>query len=179
MGIKMSVDSAKKRLMYLSGEDFYLYCYSIFIILDALGSSSGKAFRDYRKLAFLVNIINDEKLVYILSNSKGESLNPYDKECLFASYSEGLSKRSEILKLVFTLEKKGFLVLSKGKRKEEIDVSLVKEKIPEGCFDPDVFSLDYQRVLIVKKSVPRLKGMILETMLERIYSDNGVKTWGI
>lgn len=169
----------KKQLMYLSGEDFYLFCYSIFIILDSLGCSSGKKFRDYRKLAFLINILNDEKLVYILTTSQREYLNPFDKECLFNSYSTGLMRRSEILKLIFTLEKKGFLILERGKTISEIDVSLNKTAIPENFFNKAIFSMEYEMAAKIKKSIARLKTLKLGTMLERIYEDNGVKTWAI
>src|SRR5690554_7704158 len=114
MSIVMSDISTKKRLMYLSGEDFYLYCYSVFVILDFLGCRDGKYFRDYRKLAFLTDIINDDKAVYVVSRSLGETLNPKDYECLLDSYSNGLTRRSEILKLLFVLEKKGYVSLNRG-----------------------------------------------------------------
>ena len=68
----MSDVSTKKRLMYLSGEDFYLYCYSVLVILDSLGCRDGRFFRDYRKLAFLTDIISNDKTVYVVSHSSAE-----------------------------------------------------------------------------------------------------------
>lgn len=147
----MKNDKAKKQLMYLSGEDFYLFCYSIFIILDSLGCVSGKIFRDYRKLAFLINILNDEKLIYILSSVKGGVGNAFDKERLVNSYSTGLMKRSEILKLCFTLEKKRFLTLERGKDLSEINVSLNKTAIPNSFFNKDIFSAEYEIAAKIKK----------------------------
>jgi len=171
--------NVKKQLMYLSGEDFYLFCYSIFIILDTLGCSGGKSFRDYRKLAFLINIINNDKLVYIIANSKEKSLNTYDKEYLFDSYSSGLMRRSEILKLIFTLEKKGFVSLVRGRKSAEIDISLDKDAIPKSFFDSKVFLSEYKKVSILQKSFRGLSSLTLVTMLQKIYADNGVKTWAI
>lgn len=172
----MANNVIKKRIMYLSGEDFYLFCYSMFVVLDVLGCHGGKVFRDYRKLAFLINIMNDEKLIYILNS---EHVNTYDQEYLYSSYSNGLMKRSEILKLIFTLEKKGFVTLSRGKTNQEIDVSLDKTSIPGSFFDKHVFSVEYNHVKTIKKSVPKLNSLTLDTMLKKIYADKGVKTWAI
>ena len=162
--------------MYLSGEDFYLFCYSMFVVLDVLGCHGGKVFRDYRKLAFLINIMNDEKLIYIL---RSDHINTYDQEYLYNSYSNGLMKRSEILKLIFTLEKKGFVTLSRGKKNQEIDVSLDKASIPDSFFNQKVFLSEYNNVKTIKKSVPKLNTLTLDTMLKKIYADKGVKTWAI
>lgn len=163
--------------MYLSGEDFYLYCYSIFVILDSLGCCEGKYFRDYRKLAFLTDIINDEKVVYVVSSSRGEQLNPKDYECLLDSYSNGLTRRSEILKLLFVLEKRGYVALKKGKS-QEIDVSLNKSSLPVCFLSDNVFKFEYQNIKNVSKKVTKLSMLTLDTMLDKIYLKNGVKTWG-
>ena len=175
----MNSKNSKKRLMYLSGEDFYLFCYSIFIILDSLDCTNGVLFKDYRKLAFLISIINDEKLIYIITNSTGNDINPVDKEYLFNSYSNGLMRRSEMLKLLFTLEKKGFVTLEKAKENTVIDLSLDKQTIPKNFFDKKVFSKEYKQAQVLKKNVRGLRSLKLETMLEKIYTNNGVKTWAI
>lgn len=172
----MSDLSTKKRLMYLSGEDFYLYCYSVFVILDFLGCRGGKYFRDYRKLAFLTDIINDDKKVYVASHSSGEKLNPKDYECLLDSYSNGLTRRSEILKLLFILEKRGYVNLSKGKS-QEIDVTLTKENLPNDFFASNIFDSEFKNIKDVSKKVGRLATLTLDTMLNKIYIENGVRTW--
>ena len=172
----MSEISKKKRLMYLSGEDFYLYCYSIFVILDSLGCSKGKYFRDYRKLAFLTDIISDDKTVYVVSHSSGGKLNPKDYECLLDSYSNGLTRRSEILKLLFVLEKRGYVSLNRGKA-QEIDVTVNKEGLPDEFLSSNVFDSETKNIKDVSKKAGRLASLTLETMLSKIYVVNGVRTW--
>lgn len=172
----MSNISAKKRLMYLSGEDFYLYCYSVFVILDSLDCCDGKYFRDYRKLAFLTDIISDDKTVYIVSNSSGKKLNPKDYEYLLDSYSNGLTRRSEILKLLFVLEKRGYIVLERG-RTQEINISLSKENLPNDFLSQNVFESECKNIISVSKKIGRLASLTLETMLSKIYVENGVRTW--
>ncbi len=162
--------------MYLSGEDFYLYCYSIFVILDSLGCYDGKYFRDYRKLAFLTDIINNEKVVYVVSNSGSEKLNAKDYECLLNSYSTGLTRRSEILKLLFVLEKRQYVTLQKGQF-QEINVSLNKSSLPYRFLSDRVFKFEYQNIKNISKKITKLSRLTLETMLNKIYVENGIRTW--
>jgi hypothetical protein len=162
--------------MYLSGEDFYLYCYTVFVILDSLGCQDGKYFRDYRKLAFLTDIISDDKTVYVISHSSGEKLNPKDYECLLNSYSNGLTRRSEILKLLFVLEKRGYVSLNRGKA-HEINVTLTKENLPNDFLSSNVFDSESKNIKDISKKVGRLAALTLDTMLNKIYIENGVRTW--
>ncbi|MCK5021914.1 MAG: hypothetical protein KAR54_01555 [Candidatus Pacebacteria bacterium] len=175
----MKNKEVKKSLMYLSGEDFYLFCYAVFIALDSLNCKNGKYFSDYRKLAFLIEFIKDEKLNYIISNSSEKSLNPIDKEYLFRSYSVGLGRRSEILKLLFTLEKRNYVILDKGNTRSLVNVSLNNEAIPEGFFNKEVFSKEYRNMASFSGYVKRLSVLKLDTMIERVYRNNGISTWAI
>lgn len=172
----MSNINAKKRLMYLSGEDFYFYCYSLVVILDHLGCKNGKYFRDHRKLAFLIDIISDEKVVYIITHTKDQKMNAKDHERLLDSYSNGLTRRSEILKLLFVLEKRQYVSLERGKS-QEINVTLKKESLPKEFFESDVFEAEKHCIKQLSKSVGRLASLTLDTMLDKIYVKNGVRTW--
>lgn len=171
--------SVKKNLMYLSGEDFYLFCYSVFIILDSLGCSEGKYFKDYRKISFLIEFIKDSKLNFILEVLAKNNLSAVDKEYLFHSYSSGMARRSEILKLLFTLEKRQFVSLERGKNSSFVNVTLNKDSVPDGFFSEDIFSVEYENITKLKMVVKRLSTLTLEKMLERIYKDNGISTWAV
>ena len=175
--MKMNKLSAKKRIMYLSGEDFYLYCYSIFIILDSLSCCNEKYFRDYRKLAFLIDLINEDILVYIVCVAGNKNIGSKDRQSLFDSYSAGLTKRSETLKLIFVLEKKGYLTLKRG-ASNEIDLTLNKELLPNDFVNSQLFKNDRENIKKLSKKIKRLGSLKLDTMLDRIFSDNGIKTWG-
>ena len=174
----MTQADVKKRLMYLSGEDFYLFSYTVLVALDFLNCKKGKFFKDYRKLAFLIEFIRDEKLNYIISNSDERTLNPLDKEYLFSSYSTGLSRRSEILKLLFTLEKKKLVILERGNN-NMINVSLNKEILPASFLDKKIFKKEYSNLDSFCSTIQRVTALTLETMLDRIYKQNGIATWAI
>lgn len=182
--------------MFLTGEDFYYFTYSILLLLKVLGCENGRVFKDYRKLPFLMEFLSDENLLYILESyssemkdksrqdqenneTKKRPINRLDKEYLFKSYSTGMAKRSEVLKLLFTLEKSEYILLEKAGLQTGVDVSLTTEKIPEGFFDKEIFAKEFANALRLKKVVKRLTSLSLETMLEKIYNDNGVKTWAL
>lgn len=175
----MSNISVKKSLMYFSGEDFYLFCYIICIILDSLKCKKGKYFKDYRKLAFLIEFLKDEQLNYIISKEAEKTLNPIDKEYLFNSYSVGLSRRSEVLKLLFTLEKKGYVILEKGNAHSLVNISLNVDGLPEDFLNKEVYSKEYKNIKAFSSKIKRLGILNLNTMLERIYEDNGVQLWAV
>ncbi|MBI1890441.1 MAG: hypothetical protein HYS18_07340 [Burkholderiales bacterium] len=192
----------KKSLMYFSGEDFYYFTYSIILLLDLLDCENGKFFKDYRKLPFLIDLVNDENLIYILESSLSETasnepegetasdaavlrlpisrkLNKLDKEYMFRSYSTGIARRSEILKLLFTLEQKEFVVLQKGGSQSDIDVSLIKEKVPSEFFNKKLFAKEYKNIQKLRSLVKRISSLTLNTMLTKLYTNQGVKTWAL
>lgn len=178
----MENKEVKKKLMYLSGEDFYLFCYSVLVALDHLKCRDGSYFKDYRKLAFLIEFIRDEKLNYIIasaSESPDRTLNPVDREYLFTSYSVGLGRRSEILKLLFTLEKRKFVTLDKANTRSMVNVTLNPEEIPSAFFDKEMFGKEYKNMESFSALVKRLSTLKLETMLERVYGNNGISTWAV
>lgn len=183
--------------MYLAGEDFYYFTYSIFLTLDLLECKNGRYFKDYRKLPFLIEFISDDNLLYILESSfdreiandlrdnqtssirTRKHLNRLDKEYMFRSYTMGIARRSEILKLLFTLEKSGYVVLEKGDLQSTVNVSLVKENIPHGFFDQTLFAKEYKNAKRLRSLVKRLSFLTLDTMLAKIYEERGVKTWAL
>lgn len=193
----MENKDVKKSLMYLSGEDFYYFSYSILLILNFLGCKNGKYFRDYRKLPFLIDLINDENILFIIESSleaktqerltdptdssvmQKRNFNKLDTEYLFRSYSSGIARRSEVLKLLFTLEKSGFVKLRKGEVQAGVDVSLLSENVPKTFFDKKLFERESKNMDRIKSLIKRLPILSLGTLLERVYEAQGVKTWAL
>jgi hypothetical protein len=184
--------NAKKRLMFLTGEDYYFFTYSLLLLLKTLECKNGKYFKDYRKLPFLIEIINDDNLIFIIAPRSvngdeqidesadevaNRQLNSIDKEYLFRSYSVGMARRSEILKILFTLEKSGYVTLRKGDHEFEIDVCINTNSIPAAFFDKKVFAHEIANTLKLKSIVKRLSALTFKTMIEKIYDRHGIKTW--
>lgn len=169
----------KKRLMFIKGEDFYFLTYNIIIILKTLGCTSEiKSFKDYRKLAFLIDFVSDWSLLNILlAYPSGKYLNYRDKESLTRSYSSALVRMNEILKLLFALEKKGILGLIKNQTNGNLDVYLQKSAIPKDFFEADIFSLELNNANLLKRNFGRISSNKLETTLAAFYYNYGITKW--
>ncbi|WP_295801138.1 hypothetical protein [Mucilaginibacter sp.] len=176
---QQQVSGNKKRLMFIKGEDFYFLTYNIIIILKTLGCNSAeKTFKDYRKLAFLVDFSADWTLLNILrSYPSGRYLNYRDKEMLMRSYSSGLVRINEILKLLFALEKKGLIGISKNAASSQLDIYLREDSVPSNLFENNIFKLELDNANMLKRVVPRLSMIKLETLLSSIYYDYGITKW--
>lgn len=172
-------EAIKKSLMFVSSDDFYLLTYSIIIALDCLNCTKSREFKDYRKLPFIIEIVNNKKLAMILEASKTEPLHKKDKDFIFQSYSNGLAKRSETLKILFTLEKKGYISLTQGNIETLVNITLNKEKLPDGFLSRDVFSGEYANCESFKRTIQRSTSITLDTFLSKVYRDRGIKIWEI
>ncbi|MFJ4546314.1 hypothetical protein ACIP1X_22300 [Pseudomonas sp. NPDC088885] len=172
-------EAAKKNLMFISTDDFYLLTYSIIIILDCLGCTKGKEFKDYRKLPFIVELINNKRNILTLEATPIEKLHKKDKDFLFQSYTNGLAKRSETLKILFTLEKKGYVSLQQGSIETLVNITLNKDNLPKDFLSKKVFDSEYQNCQKFKTIIQRSTALTLDTFLSKIYRDRGVKIWEI
>ncbi len=169
----------KKRLMFIKGEDFYFLTYNIIILLKTLDcTSESKTFKDYRKLAFLIDFIADWNLLNILLvYPNGRSVNFRDKESLTRSYSSGLVRMNEILKLLLALEKKGIVGLTKNQTNGNLDVFLQKKSIPKEMFENEIFKFELDNTLMLKKNFNRISSNKLETILTTFYYNFGITKW--
>jgi hypothetical protein len=176
---QQQVSGNKKRLMFIKGEDFYFLTYNIIILLKVLGCTShDKTFKDYRKLAFLVDFSSDWSLLNILrSYPSGRYINYRDKEMLTRSYSSGLVRINEILKLLFALEKQGLIGIEKNTVNSQLDVFLKKEALPASLFEHNIFKLELDNTEMLKRVVPRLSVIKLETLLSSMYYNYGITKW--
>lgn len=171
-------ESAKKRIMFAPMDDFYFLTYAILVTLDALGCKKGRFLKDYRKLGFLIEFTTDERLLRILEQPIEKILNRLDKEHLFKSYTNGLSRRSEVLKILFRLEKSKLVTLRNGGTNSLVDISLSSE-VPISFFNKEIFSQEYLNASRLSLNVKQLSRLTLETTLEKFYRIRGVKIWDI
>lgn len=170
----------KKRIMYMSGDDFYFFTYNILIILKELGCTDGRVFKDYRKLPYVVDVISDQHLLNILKrNNFGRIKSPVDRRHLISSYTNCKIKTSEYLKLLFSLERKGFVSLSSSKRCSQIDISLNDKYIAKDFFIAKVFDKERQNISILKSEVKRMSSINFETLIDRLYTAETDNKWAV
>ncbi len=170
----------KKRIMYMSGEDFYFFTYNILLILKELGCTDGRVFKDYRKLPYVVDVISDQHLLNILKrNNFGRIKSPVDRRHLISSYTNCKIKTSEYLKLLFSLEKKGLIKLSSSKKSSQIDVSLNKESIAREFFKSEFFDKERENISTLKSEVQRMSSINFDTLIDKLYTAEADHKWAV
>ena len=165
--------------MFVKGEDFYFLSYNIFLLLLTYESTNEKSrFRDYRKLAFLIDFISDSRLSRLLDNPTTH-YNIADKDFLNRSYANGLLRMNEILKLLFALEKHKIITLLKDNDSNSLDVYLNTEELARSFWDWELFLNEKQNLSRLKTNIPKLKSLKLETLLSKLYYNYSDKQWDI
>lgn len=169
----------KRRLNFISGEDFYFLTYELLILIDILNSAAG-VFKDHRKLAYLIELAGDENIIRILERYQDRKIvNADDREKLFATFANGEMHKREIYKLMFALERRGYLQLKRAAMPEVLDVEIIRSALPLDFLKNAVFKEDRDRATRLKKVAPRLSSISMETFLEKIYGNRGVNVWAL
>ncbi|MEZ8921620.1 hypothetical protein AB4270_05420 [Vibrio cyclitrophicus] len=171
------MSDVKKKLMFSSSDDPNYICFWVITTLDKLGKKNGNYFNDSRKLLFIIMLLSDNQTFDAIIKSIDFSASKQEKELLHESYKNGITKITRFNSLLITIEKKGLITLRKSRSLDTLDLTLNKEKIPKGFFNKKEFGIEYEKVLKLKSSVERMTALSLDTFIERVYKNNGVKTW--
>jgi hypothetical protein len=175
----MTIES-KKGIMFSTGEDFYVYTYAIIIILEVLGCKGQKLFKDCRKMPYLIDFIINSRSADILELYSNRVIkSKVDKVALTEAYSRAALRRGEVFKIIFSLEKKGIVVLQRGRKLDQVDVSLVSESVPVDMLDRVVFETEFNNAEIMAKTAKKLSTLTLETTVEKFFGAYGVKAWAV
>lgn len=168
-----------RRLNHLVGEDFYFLSYSILLALHVL-APNGASFRDDRKLAHVIQLVSDSRLLSILDRSQDKPIeNAVDRELLFAAFSKAESLKREIYKLLLSMDRRGMVVASLSKATGSIDVSLNAEEIGTDFIENKIFDQELANAGKLRILLPKLRIMTMETFLDRVYSRRGVRAWAL
>ena len=83
------------------------------------------------------------------------------------------------LKILFTLEKKGYISLHKGDTESLVNIALNKEELPSGFLSKEVFKSEYMNCEKFKRTIQRSTAITLDTFLSKTYRDRGIKIWEV
>ena len=164
-------------MMFILEEDYYFITIKVLSILSVL-ECDVKPFEDHRKLGIIFEFIKDEKnfnfLQKLLNNSE---LDLFDNERAIKIFCESKLDVSVIKRVLFFLEKQEMLELSRNIRNSNINVMLKRvdkfdELVNEGILDDDL-----ERCRMVKRLIPRLRSLKLDTLQTKIFGYNEVEKW--
>jgi hypothetical protein len=176
-----SLDSAKRRMMFIQKEDYNYLVYNIILILQELGCcSENKKFADYRKLAYIIDFIGSNDALTRLENSTHQE--PYDRndiQVFSLIYKRGIIKKKLISHLLLIMENQKYISVSINDTRKTYDISLNLDGLPKGFTDKKLFKNEICNIKRIKKINPRLSSIKLGRLLKNQFTDNGVLTWGI
>ena len=168
---------SKKRLMFSLQEDYYYITLKLLLILSCYDCYS-KPFVDYRKLSILFEIVKDDstsRFMQRISNDDFSSIDLFDNDRILDVVCNSKLNTPVIKRILLFLETKGIIELIKGNN--TIDVTLVKDSEILELLDDENFAEDRERILAIKKSVPRARYIKFTTLKEKLFGKSEVIKW--
>ncbi|PGV87381.1 hypothetical protein [Bacillus thuringiensis] len=172
--------NVKKRIMFNRDEDYYFITYNILIILKTYGCKNSKSkWIDYRKLSYLLPLVSNSSLLDLYIRYIDDNRIPpkEDIELLRDTYFKSKLRLKLITSILFTLEANQLVSLMKNDRRHTIDIWINQENISKTFFKSELFEAEVQNINKLKNTIPRLKSLSTKTLLERLYTNNGVSVW--
>ncbi len=163
-------NSAKKRLMFIQKEDYNFLAYSTIILLKSLDcTDETKRFRDFRKIAYLVDFVNE-----------GGVPSEFEQQRLADIYANAQIKKKLMHHLLIVLKNRSLINVSVNQSTQTIDLWLNPKVVPNGFFDLNMFQSEINNVLELKKTLTtKVRSMTIKTLVERVFNDNNILTWGV
>ena len=160
---------ARKRIMFIQKEDYNFLTYNLLILLYTLKcTSSQKKFRDFRKVAYLIEFINS-----------GGDISKYSKDELANIYSKAQLKKQLISHLLVVLRNHNFIEVSINTVNKSFDIWLNLEEIPKDFFDKNLFKKEIENINIIRKYASHLNIITVKTLVDKLFTSNNILTWEI
>jgi hypothetical protein len=166
----------KKRLMFISGEDFYLMAYSIIIILKTLGCEKDKkVFKDHRKLPFLISLVGNSGFrsiwikLSLRNNGSNAILSMEERKILLDAYYWSIGKEPTIKRLLIRMEKNGIVNLVSSKNKMIFDISLNEHAGVRKILNCDLYEYETENFKEMIRVVKRLNILTLDSFVEKVF----------
>ncbi|PQJ46361.1 hypothetical protein BTN99_13620 [Vibrio campbellii] len=157
----MNKAEAKKRMMFVQNDDYNFLSYITILILQYFSCTKKKTvFVDYRKIAFIANIIFYK--------------NKDDWNQIYYSSQTTLKSLFSIIQL---LEKKGILNLESNEKLKTIDLWLNKDSIGDTFSEGNLFKYELDEIKKIHSEISRTRTLKLKTFLDRVFEQHGVTVW--
>lgn len=162
-------ENAKRRLMYIQKEDYNFLTFNILLVLKHLNANSESTkFKDFRKIAYLVDFINLNPF-----------FNSYEQSELSKIYSQAQLKKQLISHLLIILRNREYIGMSINHIHQSFDLWIYEENIPKEFFEKEIFKNEIKNILVLKSQINRLKGITVKKMVDTIFTKNNIITWEV
>jgi len=160
---------ARKRMMFIQKEDYNFLTYNLLILLYALKCTSAeKKFRDFRKVAYLIEFINS-----------GGDISKYTRDELASIYSKAQLKKQLISHLLVVLRNQNFIGVEINAVSKSFDIWLNMNEIPNDFFDKKLFKKEIDNINAIKQFASHLNILTVKTLVDKLFTSNNILTWEI
>ncbi|WP_404364370.1 hypothetical protein ACIHQR_29975 [Corallococcus coralloides] len=169
-------EAAKRRIMFVPGEDFYFLAYTFLVLLEGLGATSpDKALHDSRKLAYIADFMGgDSDLRLVITKAP---LSASARSRLTLLYDRAVARRVAVERLVAALATRGLVCVVRNPEEED-RVYLGESRLATALLSSSTFQKEEERLKVLRGKIPQLRTMTLATFKQRLFGDRGVRTWG-
>lgn len=168
-------EAAKRRLMFVAGEDFYFLAYTTLVLLSELGADSeGKALVEPIKVAYLADLLSSESDLRLALSSA--PLSPAEHARLLLLYDRGVSRRAPLERVLDALVHRGLVTVTR-KNGESERAHLMSAAAIASFVKGSAYDGERLRVRELRGHLSHLRTMKLETMKARLFGQHGVRTW--
>lgn len=162
----------ERTLMFSTKDDLYYITYNVLVTLKFLNCVGSKKFKDINKLAFMIEFISNQELIWTLDKNF-EQQNKKDQMMLSKAYSDGLMRINSVKRVLFTLIKMDFIETSENHR----DIWLKENEKTNSFFEGDFFEYEKENINLLKSRIQRLNNITVDKFLDSTFSKNGIKSW--
>lgn len=167
----------KKRMMFILEEDYYFITIKLLSILKALDCDQ-KPFEDYRKLGIVLEAIkSEENIIFLQKLIHHSQLNIFDNDKAIKFFCDSRLNVSVIKRVLFFLEKQNMVELTRSIKNSNINVTLKESETFNNLIEMKILDEDLNRCFTVRKLIPRIRSLKLETLQKKVFGYDEVSKW--
>lgn len=168
---------SKKRMMFILEEDYYFITIKLLSILKALDCDK-KPFEDYRKLGIILEFVkSEENFTFLQKIINHSQQNIFDNEKTIRLFCDSRLNVSVIKRVLFFLEKQKMVEMTRSIKNSNIDVALKETMDFNNLIEMGILDEDLNRCLSVRKLIPRIRSLKLETLQKKVFGYDEVSKW--
>ncbi len=171
---------ARKRLMFLTHEDFYFLAYNCIIIMKAMGCTQRKnALKDLRKLSYMIDFATDSYLTESVCSSASRSagIAPDTKQLLENAYFRSKERLPHVNRLLYAMAKRNYLCTFHESKSGISEGFLCTDSLPSELLASSLFTPELTNMSVFLGTFSRARTSTLDSFLENVFRKKGVKTW--
>lgn len=173
-----AISNTRRQLAFVAGEDYNFLAYSVVLILVELGCISSKSlFVDYRKIAFLADVVSvpaAHRLTIGLLEATDPPRRPHpmDLRYLTLVYDRGEARKPFLARVVQALHKRSIIHIA-----NDTDIFVTDSAAARQLAGEPIFGNERKKISALRRTLPQLKRMSLATTKLRLFGAFGVRTW--